>query len=81
MEFVATYTQQINRWRGEKPSAVQTRALDRMATQNQQLREVTADVLALARELRNGTIERVLGMSDVELGLQWLLGNRPPPMR
>jgi hypothetical protein len=81
MEFVATYTQQINRWCGEKPSAVQTRALDRMATQNQQLREVTADVLALARELRNGTIERVLGMSDVELGLQWLLGNRPPPMR
>jgi hypothetical protein len=81
MEFVATYTQQINRWRGEKPSAVQTRALDRMATQNQQLREVTADVLALARELRNGTIERVLGMSDVELGLQWLLGNRPPPTR
>jgi hypothetical protein len=81
MEFVATYTQQINRWRGEKPSAVQTRALDRMATQNQQLREVTADVLALARELRNGTIERVLGMSDVELGLQSLLGNRPPPTR
>ena len=27
------------------------------------------DVLALARELRKGTIERVLGMSDVELGL------------
>jgi hypothetical protein len=81
MEFVAIYTQQISRWRGEKPSAAQTRALDRMATQNQQLHDVTADVLALARELRNGTIERVLAMSDVELGLQWLLGNRPPPTR
>jgi len=31
---------------------------------------VTADVLALARELRKGTIERVLRMSDLELGLQ-----------
>jgi hypothetical protein len=81
MEFVAIYTQQISRWRGEKPSAAQTRALDRMATQNQQLQDVTADILALARELRNGTIERVLGMSDVELGLQWLLANRPPPTR
>jgi len=81
MEFVAIYTRQINRWRGAKPSAAQTRALDRMATQNEQLRDVTADVLALARELRNGTIERVLAMSDVELGLQWLLGNRPPPTR
>ena len=79
MEFVGIYTEQINRWRGEKPSASQKRTLDRMATQNQQLRDVTADVLALARELRNGTIEQVLAKSDIELALQSLLGNRPPP--
>jgi hypothetical protein len=60
----------------EKPSAAQARELDRMDEQNQQLRGVTADVLALARELRKGTIERVLGMSDLELGLQALLANR-----
>jgi hypothetical protein len=77
MEFVAIYAQQIDRWRNEKPSA----SLDRMAAQNQQLCDVTADVLALAGELRQGTIERVLGMSDFELGLQWLLGNRSPPTR
>ena len=47
-----------------------------MEEQNQQLRGVTADVLALARELRKGTIERVLGMSDLELGLQALLASR-----
>ena len=47
-----------------------------MEKQNQQLRIVTTDVLALARELRKGTIERVLGMSDLELGLQALLENR-----
>jgi hypothetical protein len=81
LEFVAIYTQQISRWREEKPSASQTRALDRMATQNQQLRDVTADVLTLARELRKGTIERVLGMSDEELGLQSLLGKRPAKKR
>jgi hypothetical protein len=34
------------------------------------------DVLALAGELRKGTIERVLGMSDLELGLQYLLGRQ-----
>jgi hypothetical protein len=49
--------------------------------QNQQLRGVTADVLALARELRKGTIDRVLGMSDLELGLQSLLGTRPSGRR
>jgi hypothetical protein len=81
MELVAIYTQQISRWRDENPSTSQTRTLDRMATQNQQLRDVTADVLALARELRKGTIERVLTMSDVELGLQSLLGNLPTAKR
>src|SRR5258708_36032961 len=73
MDYVEIYTQQISRWRNEKASADQLRELDRMDNQNQQLRPVTADVLALASELREGTIERVLRMSDLELGLQYLL--------
>ena len=76
LQFVDIYAQQISRWRTEKPSADQTRELDRMEAQNQQLRAVTADVLALASELRKGTIERVMNMSDLELGLQALLGSR-----
>ena len=76
MDYVDIYTQQISRWRGEKPSAAQARELDRMDKQNQQLRALTADVLALASELREGTIERVLGMSDLELGLRHLLGKQ-----
>ncbi|PZR93596.1 MAG: hypothetical protein DLM68_00755 [Hyphomicrobiales bacterium] len=78
MDYVEIYTRQISRWRNEKPSAVQSRELDRMDEQNQQLRVLTADTLALASELRKGTIERVLGMSDLELGLQYLLGKQPP---
>ncbi len=76
MEFVDIYAQQISRWRTEKLSTVQTRELDRMEAQNAHLRTVTADVLALACQLPKGTIERVLGMSDVELGLQALLKNQ-----
>jgi hypothetical protein len=76
MEFVDVYTQQIDRWRTEKPSASQVRELDRMKAQNQQLRGVTADVLILASKLRKGTIERVLGMSDLELGIRAVLPNR-----
>lgn len=81
LEFVDIYAQQIGRWRTERPSADQTRELDRMEEQNRHLRAVTADVLALARELRKGAIERVLGMSDIELGLQALLGSRPATPR
>ena len=81
LEFVDIYAQQIGRWRTGKPSADQTRELDRMEAQNQQLRAVTADVLALAAELRKGTIERVMGMSDLELGLQALLRSQDPGRR
>jgi len=49
--------------------------------QNRQLRAVTADVLALAAELRKGTIERVMDMTDLELGLQALLGTHPSGRR
>ena len=52
-----------------------------MEEQNRQLRAVTVDALALARELRKDTIERVLEMSDVELGLQALLGGRATTRR
>jgi len=35
----------------------------------------------LAQELRKGTIERILGKTDVELGLQALLGTQMPSRR
>ena len=81
MEFVGIYTQQISRWRTAQPSASQASELDRMASQNERLRALTAEALAVARELRNGTSERVLGMSDVERGLQALLHSRSKDRR
>ena len=81
LQFVDIYAQQISRWRTEKPSKDHMLELDRMEAQNGQLRAATTDVLALASELRRGTIERVIGMSDVELGLQALLGSRSPGRR
>jgi hypothetical protein len=72
MEFVGIYSQQIARWRAEK--LPQRRSANWIAwIQNQQLREATKAVLDLAGELRKGTIDRVLGMSNLELGLQALL--------
>ena len=81
LEFVDIYDRQICRWRIEKPTADQIRELDRMEAQNRQLRDVTMEVLALAGELRKGTIDRIMGMSDLELGLQALLGDRSSSRR
>ena len=76
LEFLDIYAQQIGRWRTETLSTEQTRELDRMEEQNRQLRAVTEDVLALALVLRKGTIDRIMAMSDIEIGLQALLGSR-----
>lgn len=79
LEFVDIYESQLRRWQAERPSAAQKRELDRLETQNRRLREVTMDVLAIAHELRKGTIDRVMAKSDLELGLAALLGQRPNP--
>ena len=89
LAFPDIYAQQIGRWRTETPSTAQTRelataqtrGLDRMEEQNRQLRAVTEDVLALALVLLKGTIDRIMAMSDVEIGLQALLGSRPASRR
>ena len=74
MEFIDIYDQQITRWKAARPSATQSLELDRIAEQNRELRAVTKQVLALGRQLRAGTIDRIQGMSDLELGLQSVLG-------
>lgn len=74
LEFVDIYDCQLQRWQAARPSAAQKRELDRLEEQNRRLREVTMDVLAMADELRRGTIERVMAKTDLELGLAALRG-------
>jgi hypothetical protein len=78
LAFVDIYAEQIQRWRAENPSAAQHRKLDRLDEQNRCLRQITTEILALAVELRKGTIDRIMERSDLELGLQALLGKLPP---
>lgn len=76
MKFVDIYDQQVRRWRTQKLLPDQARKLDRMEEQNRQLRTATMEVLALAGELRKGSINHVMGMSDLELGLQVLISGQ-----
>ena len=64
--------------RGETHPSRQRRELDGLDDKNRQLRQVTTEVLTLAAELRKGTIDRVMAMTDLGLGLQALLGTPPP---
>ena len=72
-DFLGVFAEQLARWRNEHPSDAQRRELDRLEGQLERLRKVLSDILALAEELQQGTIERVLAKSDLELGIAALL--------
>jgi signal transduction histidine kinase len=72
-DFLWVFAEQLARWRNEQPMDAQRRELDRLEEQLERLRAVLDDILALAKELKQGTIERVLAKSDLELGLEALL--------
>ena len=51
-------------------------AVERLEDQLTRLRKVIAAILALAKELKGGTIESVLAKSAIELALEFLSGKR-----
>jgi len=72
-DFVWVFAEQLARWRNEYPTDAQRRELDRLEGQLERLRVVLNDILQLAGELKQGTIERVLAKSDLELGIEALM--------
>ena len=71
-DFLGVFAEQLARWRHEQPSSAQRRELDRLEGQLERLRKVLNAILALAEELQQGTIERVLAQSDLERGFEAL---------
>ena len=71
-DFLGVFAEQLARWRNEQPTDAQRRELDRLEGQLQRLRAVLTNILGLAEDLQQGTIEQVLAKSDLELGLEAL---------
>ncbi|MFZ1829496.1 MAG: hypothetical protein WAW42_12165 [Candidatus Competibacteraceae bacterium] len=63
-DFLGVFAEQLARWRHEHPSDAQRRELDRLEGQLERLRAVLEEILKLAAELKQGTIERVLAKSN-----------------
>ena len=70
--------EQLSRWKHLNLTPSQQQEVDRLAAQLPTIRERVTAILALAEALKGGTIEAVLGKSDAELGLEFLLGQRKP---
>jgi hypothetical protein len=68
------FDEQLTRWSKGTLSAQQRTEVERLVGQMKKLREQITTILELADDLGKGTIEKVLGKSDAELGLEFLLG-------
>ena len=67
------FDEQLRRWEAGQLTAAQGKEVERLVSQMKRLREVITAILALADELKEHTIEKVMAKSDVELGIEALL--------
>jgi hypothetical protein len=72
IEFLDIYTEQLARWKALDLNATQKKEITRLTEQLEKLIGANTAILALASKLKEGTIEKVLGKSDLELGLEAL---------
>jgi hypothetical protein len=70
------YEEQLSRWRSLTLPPQQCQELARLTAQVLAIRERITAILALAEELKKGTIESVLAKSDLDLGLEALLAGK-----
>ena len=67
------FVEQVVRWKRELLTPAQREAIERLDGQVTALGELLTSILVLARELRSGTIDRILEKSDIEVGLEYFL--------
>ena len=73
---VRLYEEQLSRWKPLPLTPSQRQEVNRLSEQIPTIKERITALLALATELKGGTIETMLAKSDFELGLELLLGKR-----
>ena len=79
LEWCDVYDRQLARWQRERLTRAQRAEVTRLEGVQRELRVVVTQILELADELAHGTIEQQLAKSDLELGLELVLGSRRRP--
>lgn len=76
LEWCDVYDRQLARWQRQRLTGARREEVTRLQGVQRELRAVLTQILELADELGRGTIERQLAKSDLELGLEFVLGSR-----
>jgi hypothetical protein len=79
LEDLWLYEEQLRRFEKEKTKAEQGREIDRLTAQLVKLRATLTRCITLADEIREGTIDKIMAMDDMQLGLEVALGKRKLP--
>jgi hypothetical protein len=74
LKFTRIFHEQLDRWCRTHLTAHDREEIDRLSVQLELLRKVLAKILTLADELKEGTIDKILAKSDLELGIEVLRG-------
>ena len=73
LDFTWVFREQLDRWYRTDLTNHEREEIDRLSVQLERLRKVLTNILALADELKEGTIDKILAKSDLELGIEVLL--------
>ena len=70
-DFILMYEKQLSKWCEEEFLPINIKAdLAKSQEQLQDLNNILNAILSLANKLANGSIEKVMGKSDLELGME-----------
>ncbi|AXY11431.1 hypothetical protein CUC43_33060 (plasmid) [Bacillus thuringiensis LM1212] len=73
LEFVWIFKEQLSKWiKEERLTPVEQSEIERLQGQVQQLHHTLTDILTLTEELKEGTYEKVMEKSDLQLGIESL---------
>ncbi|HHL0974367.1 TPA: hypothetical protein ACQUHP_006129 [Bacillus cereus] len=73
LEFVWIFEEQLSKWKKEdRLTPIEQSEIERLQGQVQQLRSILTDILAITEKLKDGTYEKVMAKSDLQLGIESL---------
>jgi hypothetical protein len=72
LDDLGLYENQCQRWLKQSPTPAQRQQIETVQAQVARVRELTEAILALLTQIEAGTINKVLGKSDLEAGLDYL---------
>lgn len=68
------YSEQLSRWKAENLNATQQTEIARLEGQLELLSQASSNILTLANQLKEGTIEKVQWKSDIEIAMDIISG-------